>query len=164
MDALEALRSRRSCRKFSDRAVSRDLVELVVDAGRLAATARNEQPWEFVVVSDPGARREIAGLTDYGPFIADSPVCIAVLSRQTKYYLEDGSAATQNMLVAAHALGLGACWVAGDKKSYAPQIARRLGAPADLVLVALVALGYPSGALPSPTKRSLNEVTHWGKF
>ena len=164
MDALEALRTRRSCRRFQDRAVSRDLVEQVVDAGRLAATARNEQPWEFVVVTDPARRREVAALTDYGPFIADAPACIAVLAADTKYYLEDGSAATQNILVAAHALGLAACWVAGDKKPYAPKVAALLGAPPKMHLVAIVALGYAAGPLPNPRKRPLQEVLHWSQF
>jgi nitroreductase len=164
MDALEALRGRRSCRRFADRPVGRELVEQVVDAGRLAATARNEQPWEFVVVADPAARRSIAAMTDYGSFLADAPVCIAVLAEATKYYLEDGSAATQNMLLAAHALGLGACWVAGDKKPYALKIVKRLGAPAELKLVSLVALGWPEGDLPNPGKRSLEDVLHWDTY
>lgn len=127
MDAMEALVTRRSCRQFSSREVGRDLIEKIVDAGRLAATARNVQPWEFVVVVDAAARRELAGMTDTGRFIADAPVCIAVLTKETKYYLEDGSAATQNLLVAAHALGLGSCWVAGDKKPYASKAAAFLG-------------------------------------
>jgi nitroreductase len=164
MDALEALRTRRSCRKFAAREVPRDLLEKVIDAGRLASTARNEQPWEFVVVTDASALRQLGGMTDHGHFIADSPACIAVLAKDTKYYLEDGSAATQNLLLAAHALGLGACWVAGDKKPYAPGIVEYLGAPAGMRLVALVALGWPEGALPSPTKRRLDDVLHWGKF
>ncbi|HUU09537.1 MAG TPA: nitroreductase family protein [Phycisphaerae bacterium] len=164
MDAIEALRTRRSCRRYADRDVPRDLVEKIVDAGRLAATARNEQPWEFVVVTDAAARSEIAAMAEYGAFIADSPVCIAVLAKDTKYYLEDGSAATQNILLAAHALGLGACWVAGDKKAYAPKIVERLGAPATMKLVALVAVGWPEGPLPKPGKRSLADVIHWDMF
>jgi nitroreductase len=103
-------------------------------------------------------------MTDHGPFIADAPVCIAVLAKDTKYYLEDGSAATQNILVAAHALGLGACWVAGDKKPYAPKVVEYLGAPDVMRLVALVAVGWPEGPLPNPKKRPLQEVVHWGKF
>jgi nitroreductase len=65
---------------------------------------------------------------------------------------------------AAHALGLGACWVAGDKKPYAPKIAGLLGAPEGVRLVALVALGWPEGKLPNPPKRTLQEVLHWEKF
>ena len=164
MDALEALRTRRSCRRFAARPVPKELLLQVVDAGRLAATARNEQPWEFVVVTDAAVRREIAAMSDYGKFIADAPACIAVLAKDTKYYLEDGSAATQNLLVAAHALGLGACWVAGDKKAYAPKIVKRLGGPAEVRLVALVALGWPEGDLPSPGKRALEDVLHWDVY
>jgi nitroreductase len=164
MEALEALRTRRSCRRFQGREVPRDLIEQMVDAGRLAATARNDQPWEFVVVTDTARRREVAALTDHGPFIADAPVCIAVLAADTKYYLEDGSAATQNLLLAAHALGLAACWVAGDKKPYAPKVAALLGAPPAMRLVALVAVGYAAGPLPNPRKRSLQEVIHWSRF
>ena len=164
MDALEALRTRWSCRRFARRDVPRDLIRQVVDAGRLPATARNEQPWEFVVVADPETRREIADMTDYGPFIADAPVAIAVLAADTKYYLEDGAAATQNLLLAAHALGLGACWVAGDKKPYAPAVTARLGAPATMRLVALLALGYPEGPRRRPNKRSLEDVLHWEQF
>jgi nitroreductase len=144
--------------------VSRDLIERIVDTGRLAATARNEQPWEFVVVTDKATRREIATMADHGPFIADAPVCIAVLAKDTKYYVEDGSAATQNILVAAHALGLGACWVAGDKKSYADKVALRLGAPAGARLVAMVAMGWPDGNLAQPPKRSLADTLHWEKY
>jgi len=164
MDALEALRTRRSCRKFAAREVPRDLIEKIVDAGRLAATARNEQPCEFVAVTDKAALRHLGSVADHGPFIADCAACIAVLAKDTKYYLEDGAAATQNLLLAAHALGLGACWVAGDKKPYAPAVVEYLGAPAAMRLVALVALGWPGGPLPNPAKRPLGEVLHWGKF
>jgi nitroreductase len=164
MDAFEALTTRRSCRRFAARPVPHDVIEKVVNAGRLACTARNDQPWEFVVVTEKGTRREVAAMTDHGPFIADAPVCVAVLAKDTKYYLEDGSAAAQNILVAAHALGLGGCWVAGDKKPYAPKVAAHLGAPADVRLVALLALGWPEGPLPSPSKRPLQEMIHWEKF
>jgi len=164
MDAMEALRTRRSCRKFSDKPVDRQLVEQIIDAGHLAASACNDQPWEFVAVTDKDARRKIAGLTEYGKFIANSPVCIAVMSKDVTFFLEDGSAATQNILVAAHALGLGSCWVAGDKKEFAPEICRFLGAPADVRLVALVAVGWPSAAPGVPPKRELKDVLHWEKF
>jgi len=164
MDAIEALRTRRSCRRYAAREVPRGLLEQIVDAGHLAATARNEQPCDFVVLTDPGARRAVAAMTDYGKFIADTPACVVVLAKDTKYYLEDGSAATQNLLLAAHALGLAACWVAGDKKPYASKVVRCVGAPEGFRLVALVAVGYPEGPLPTPAKRPLEDVLHWGRF
>jgi len=165
MDALEALRGRRSIRSYRDTPVEREIVETIVDAGRLAATGRGVEPWEFVVVTEARMRKELAGICDYGRFIAQAPVCVVVLCRETKYYLEDGSAATQNMLVAAYALGLGSCWVAGDKKPYAERITQLVGAPPGYKLVSLVAIGYPApGQPPRRSKRPLAEVLHWEKF
>jgi nitroreductase len=164
MDALTAIARRRSTRQFKAVAVPRDILEKIVDAGRLAATARNIQPWEFVVVTSAEIREQLADIAEYGKFIAHAPACIAVLCLDTKYYLEDGSAATENMLVAAEALGVQTCWVAGDKKSYAGEVARLLGAPENYKLVSLVALGYADKPTLRPAKRPLSEVLHWEKF
>lgn len=163
MDALEAIKTRRSVRSYKDDPVPREMLAEIVDCGRLAATARNEQPWEFVVVTEAAMRKAVAEKTEFGEFIAESPACIAVLCKESKYYLEDGSAAIQNILVAARALGLGSCWVAGDKKPYAPEIVKMLGAPDSLKLVGLVALGYPKN-IGAPSKRDRDEVLHWERY
>lgn len=164
MDALEAIEKRRSVRRFTDKPVPRQTLEAIVNAGRWAATARNEQPWEFVVVTDRDTLRALGQATDHGRFIADAAACVAVLCKNTKYYLEDGSAATQNMMVAATALGVDSCWVAGDKKPYCEAILRILGAPLEYKLVALLALGYRADAVKTPPKRSLAEVMHWERW
>jgi nitroreductase len=163
MDAIKILKSRRSVRKYLDRTVPKKVLEDIVDCARLAATARNEQPWEFVVVCDPAVRAKLAGIAEYGKFITQAPACIAVFCKETKYYLEDGSAATQNILLAATAHGIGSCWVAGDKKPYADTVRELLGAPSGMKLISLVAIGYPAEQ-PHPKKRSLKEVIHWEKF
>ena len=164
MDAFEALGTRRSVRRFKPDPVERSEIEKVVEAGRLAATANNLQPWEFVVVTDEAMRRRLATLADYGKFIAQAPVCIVTFSKDTKYYLEDGSAATQNMLVAARALNLGSCWVAGDKKAYAGEIGNLLGMPGGYKLISLVALGHPAEFPSGAGKRPLKEVMHWERY
>jgi nitroreductase len=163
MDAIEALKTRRSVRAYTAEPVSREALASLVDCGRLAASAINIQPWEFVAITDRDLLRRVAEATDYGKFIAGSAACIAVLSRETKYYLEDGSAATQNILVAARAHGLGACWVAGDKKAYAPEVIRILGAPKELRLVSLIALGHPAEH-SEKEKRPLADVLHWDRY
>ncbi|NIA14222.1 MAG: nitroreductase family protein [Nitrospiraceae bacterium] len=163
MDAIETLKTRRSVRRFTPEPVARATIEDMVDCGRLAATARNEQPWEFVVVTDAGVRARLAQLATNGPFIADAPVCIALLCAEGTYYIEDGSAATQNILLAARAYGLGSCWVAGDKKPYADAVLQAVGAPEGQKLVSLIAIGYAE-ATSSPPKRSLDDVIHWERF
>ena len=163
MDAIEALKTRRSVRAYKREAVPREVIEDLVDCGRLAATAINIQPWEFVVVTNPEMLRKIAQTTDHGRFIVDAPACVVVLCQDTKYYLEDGSAATQNILLAARAHGLGACWVAGDKKPYGGQILKLIGAPPGYKLVSLIPLGYPAEQ-PEKAKRPLGQVLHWERF
>ena len=166
MDAIEVLKKRRSVRVFQDKAIAKADLEAIADAARFAPTARNVQPWEFVVITDGKILSKIAELAENGRFIASVKVCIAVFCTDTKYYLEDGCAATVNILNAAAALGIGSCWVAGDKKPYCSEIAQLLSAPPALKLVSLIALGYPQdkNSFRLVDKRPLNELLHWEKF
>jgi nitroreductase len=163
MDAITCLKSRRSIRAYDRRPVSDETIADIVDCGRLAATAMNEQPWVFVVVRDPAVRRLIAEAMGHSAFVAEAPVCVAVLCRQSDYLLEDGSAATENLLLAATAHGLGSCWIAGHKMAYASEIVRLLGAPDDQVLVSMVSIGFAAES-PSPDKRTLSDVLRWERF
>jgi nitroreductase len=141
MDAIEVLKTRRSVRAYERKTVSKAIIEEIIDCGRLAASANNAQPWEFLVATDPDMLRRIAKATDY----------------------EDGSAATENILLAARAHGLGSCWVAGDKKSYAGEICDLMGAPANCKLVSMIPIGYPAES-PEPPKRRVSDVLHWEKY
>ncbi len=166
MDFIELIKKRRSVREFADKSISREVLEKVVDAARYAPTARNIQPWEFVVVADKGNLKELAGITEHGKFIASCGACILVFAQDTKYFLEDCSAATQNAMLAAEALGIASCWVAGDKKPYAGEINILFGVPAEHKLVSIIALGYPltDKVFRIAEKKPFNEVLHWEKF
>lgn len=165
-DILSILKTRRSVRTLLPTPIDDAVLRDIVDCGRLAATAINLQPWEFVVVRDRERLRAIAAITDHGKFIADAGACVAVFCKDIKYFLEDGSAAIQNILVGAWAHGVASCWVAGDKKAYCPDIARLLGVPdgSDLRLVGLVALGRPAAPPKSIEKRPLDTVLHWETY
>ncbi|MBI2193252.1 MAG: nitroreductase family protein [Planctomycetes bacterium] len=163
MDALEALKTRRSVRVFKSNPIPGKVIEDLIDCGRMAPTAINIQPWEFIAVTDAALRARIAGATDHGDFIKAAPLCIAVFCKDTKYYLEDGCNASVCILVAARAHGLGGCWVAGDKKPYAGKIGEMLGSPAGCKLISLLAIGYPAEQ-PLAAKRPLSEVLHWERF
>jgi nitroreductase len=166
MENLELLKFRRSIRSFSNQQVSRADLEKLIDVARFAPTARNVQPWEFVVVTDKQKLAEFAKLAENGRFMAQAAVCIVVFCADTKYYLEDGCAATCSILLAATALGIGSCWIAGDKKPYSLQINTLLHAPLDMKLISLIALGYPqdAGVFKTIEKRSSKELLHWEKF
>jgi len=166
MNTLSALKNRRSSRIFAPgRDIPGDTLIELVDCGRLAPTARNVQPWEFVVITKKDTLVKIAELASTGRFIAGCSACIAVFCSDTKYYLEDGVAATENILIAATDMGLASCWVAGDKKEYTEDIKKLLNAPAQAKLISLIALGYPAGDPKNiPPKRAINEVLHWDHF
>jgi len=163
---LELLKIRRSVRAFQDRIIPKEQLQEIVDAARFAPTAKNVQPWEFVVITDKYKLAEIANLGQNAKFMAQAAACIAVFSTDTHYFLEDGSAATCNILLAATALGIGSCWIAGDKKPYSQKAASLLNAPTGLKLISLVALGYPQeeNAFKIAEKRVLGELLHWEKF
>lgn len=166
MDIIQIIKARRSIREYSDKPIPKEILEKIVDAGRFAPTARGVQPWEFIAVTDIAKLKKIADLAENGRFIVQSKTCIAVFCNDTKYYLEDGCAATENILLAATALGVGTCWVAGDKKPYCGEISVLLNVPMAYKLVSLIALGWPKteDSFREKEKRGLKEVLHWERF
>lgn len=166
MQAQECIKKRCSSRAFSSKTIAPAFIEKLIDCARFAPTARNVQPWEFVAVTERKTLQDLGTLTqDNGRFIGESSCCIAVLCRDTKYYLEDGCAATENILIAAADLGLASCWVAGDKKPYCAKVRELLKVPEGFHLVSLIALGYSeSQSAAGPSKRPLKEILHWEKF
>ncbi len=159
---LDVIR-RRSTRKYEPRPVPKSVLEDLVDAGRLAPTANNTQPWEFIVVVDKEKLVQLGMAIPNGRFIREAAACIVVCSRRTKRFLEDCSAATENILLAAEALGLGACWVAGHGKEYTPFVKHLLKIPRELEVVSLVPVGYPAEK-PVVKKRLLRDVIHWDEY
>jgi len=162
---IEAIRSRRSVRRYRAGEVSREVLETIVDCGRLAPSSNNRQSWEFVVVTEPVTLARLGALATHGKFIAEAAACIVVCGDpgHRSVYL-DGAAATENMLLAIHSLGLASCWVQGFAKDYNPAIQELLGIPDRLVLVALVPVAHAAAAALMPRKRPLAGVLHWELF
>ena len=161
MDALVAIRKRRSIRRYTDIAIPKADLETIVDAGRLAATGSNRQPWDFVVVTD---RATIAQFKVSGAWIASAAaVIVVVMDPRSRWWVEDGAAAIENMLLASTALGYGSCWVEGDALPREEQFKTLLGVPAEKRVMALVPIGVAAES-PAPEKRPLEQVLHWEKF
>jgi nitroreductase len=160
---IEVIRNRRSIRAYTEASVARSIIEEIVDCARQAPTAMNVQPWDFVVLTKREDLAKIPTLIGHGEFIAQSAFAVLLLSRETEYAVEDCSAATENLLLAAAAHGIGSCWVAGTKQAYGPAVAAEFGAPADRQLIAIVSFGYPAEE-PQVEKRPLVEILHWDRF
>jgi len=161
MDALEAIRKRRSVRSFTGEPVPREDLETIVDAGRLAATGHNRQLWDFVVVTETDT---VAALSAATPWLTQAPAVIAVvMDTSSDFWLEDAAAAVQNMMVAATALGYGSCWIEGQTRPHEAVFKTLLRVPAEKRLLTLVAVGVPRG-WPSRQKRTVEDVLHWETF
>lgn len=148
MDTLEAIYTRRSVRKFTDQPVDRDAVMEVLNAGRWAPSGLNNQPWRFVIVSDEEMRGKLALLTKYGNIINNAQVLIGVFLDREAMYNETKDhqgigACLQNMLLAAHALGLGAVWL-GEILNNKEEATRTLGVSESMELMAVLAMGHPA--------------------
>ena len=138
-------------------------MEEIVDCGRLAPTAMNDQPWDFIVLTAKRDLEQIPPLLGHAEFIASAAFAVLVVARGTNYGVEDCCAATENLLIAAAAHGLGSCWVAGTQQAYGPSVAKAFGVPGDRQLIAIVSFGYPAET-PQAEKRPLKEVLHWDRF
>lgn len=164
MDFFETVKKRVSTRQYSPKPITEDILAKIVDAGRLAPTARCVQPWKFIVVTDEKDLTWLSEAAVNGKFLKEAKAAIITFCEDTKYYLEDGCAATENMLLGATALGLGSCWVAGDKKDYAPQVCNRFGAPANCKLISIISLGYPLSETQPKDRKALPEVLRKERF
>jgi nitroreductase len=158
------IKCRHSVREYKPEAVEDGIIRDALECARLAPTANNLQPWLFGVIRDKKLLGEIAGQTDHGKFIERAPVCFAVFGeRNAKYCLEDCCAATENLIIALQAYGVGACWVAGEKKAYAEDVRKLLKVPDRYILVALVPAGYPAD-ITIQKKKELDAVTFFDRY
>ena len=163
MNALEAIEKRRSVRKYTGEPIPKKDLEKIVDAGRLAATGGNQQPWEFIVVTD---RAMIERLKVAAEWMDKAAAIIAVvMDPSSRWWIEDGSAAVENMLIASTALGYGSCWLEGYTLPHEEEFKKLLGIPKEKRLLTLIPIGVP---VAEPTgekkKRSLEEVLHWERY
>jgi nitroreductase len=164
MDAIECIKTRRSVRKFENKPVSKEILEELVACANQAPSAMALYPWQFVVVTDKQRLRRIAEAATYGSFIKEAAACIVVCGdKSNRNTVIDCSAATQNILLAAKALGLGTCWVQGWKASYNEIIAKVINLPEELEVVSLVPIGYPAQS-PNPGKKLIKSIMNWETF
>lgn len=164
LETLEALKSRRSVRSFKDKKVEKEKIIEMIDTARLAPSGKNIQPVEYIIIQDEKKRQEITEIASGGDFIAEAPLCIAVISKKCEHDIEDGSAATENILISAKAQGLDSCWVAGYKKDYSSGIEEYFSLPKDYRLISLLAIGYSDRNPEPPAKKSIEEVIHYENF
>ena len=149
MDTIEAIMTRRSIRKFTDKPVSKEQVKTLLEAGMMAPTSRNHQPWYFVVIDNGELLDKIPEFHQYAQMVREAFFAILVCGDKSRekelaYIIQNCSAATQNILLAAHAMGLGAVWLGiYPREPRIKGITSLVGLPTHVLPVSLIAVGFP---------------------
>lgn len=172
-DILDVIKSRRSITKYLPQAVSWELVSRIVDAGRHAPSCGNLQNWKFIVILSPEKRKAIAEAALQQYWMITAPVHIVVLAMpdmaeryygfrgERLYTVQNCAAAVENMLLEAHSLGLGACWIGAFDEE---MIKRSLGTEEILRPQAIVTVGYAAQTPPKPPKMPMNQVLYFERW
>jgi len=165
MDILEVIKTRRSTRKYEPSPLSEEEINKILEAGRWAPSAANSQPWRFIVLRSQEVRKKLAGTLTWGRFLSEAPlgIAITIIPRASNHPVEDGAAATQNMLLEAHSLGLGACWIGTYGSGDEERAKKVLNIPEDERLLSVIAIGHPAES-PQRTRRELYEVTFTDRY
>ena len=173
MDTLECIKTRASIRKYQDRPLVWDDVVKILDAGRLAPSSGNLQAWKFIVVLDKAKREQIADACLQQYWMATAPVHIVICSEPEKveryygvrgerlYSVQNCSAAAENMLLAAHSLGLGGCWIGAFDEDMVKNI---LGIPKEARPQIILTIGYPDEKPPKQIKHPLTTIIYQNKW
>ena len=167
--AIETIMTRTSIRSFTDRQVSADTIEMLLRAGMAAPTAVNKQPWHFVVVNDRAKLNELGGNGRQSQMWKESPLAIVVCGDMNKalegpaqaFWVQDCSAATENILLAAHTLGLGAVWTGCyPMEERMANVSQVLNLPETIIPLCVIVMGYPNEQPDPKDKWKPENVTY----
>ena len=173
--ALECILTRTSVRQYDEnRTISRDTIETLLRAAMAAPTAVNKQPWAFVAIDNRQDLDSLAAVLPYARMLAKAPLAIVTCGKMKKiidgetpdkgFWIQDVSAATENLLLAAHALGLGAVWTGVyPDADRVKAVQQRLGMPDSIIPLAVVPVGYPAGP-QTPKDKWKTENVHFNRW
>jgi len=166
---IDSIKNRYSVRKFQDRPIEKEKVEALLKAAQLAPSARNVQPWHFVVIDDPAKRAKLTEICKGQKFVAEAPLSIAVCATNTDYvmtcgqpaYTVDASIAAEHINLQAVEMGLGTCWLGAF---YHDQLAELINLPEDYKIVTLLPIGYPAVEKGNRNLKPLQEIVSYNSF
>ncbi|MFC1714931.1 nitroreductase family protein [Candidatus Poribacteria bacterium] len=169
MDVMTAIKTRRSICAYKDRPIEDEKLETVLEAGRLAPSARNLQEWKYVVVKDKALRDKLIELANGQRFVGQAPAVIVACAVQTDHimpceepsYPIDLAISIDHMTLAAAEQGLGTCWIGAFKQD---EIKEFLGIPKEVRVVALLPIGYPDVSPPPKPRKSMEEIVVYDKW
>jgi nitroreductase len=169
MEIYEALLNRRSIRKYARQKISKENIDKILKAAMYAPSAMNLQAWQFIVIDQKELLAEIVKSIPYAEMLKQSAAAIIVcgdsaIEKNESWLLQNCSASIQNILLAAHGLGIGSCWIAihGMDAVY-KKIKAQFNFPENIVPVSLISLGYPDETV-TVEERFIKEKIHYNKW
>ena len=166
MEAMEAILSRRSIRKYTTQPVPDEVIKELLEAAMSAPSAGNQQPWQFVVIRERSILDEIPKYHPYSAMLKEASVAILVCGdlkseKHKGYWVQDYSAATQNLLIAAQAKGLGAVWLGVyPREDRVDGIRKLLGLPEHIIPLSLIPVGFKGEEKPPANRYDASKVHH----
>ena len=173
MELQEAIKGRRSIRNFKKQNIPKETITQLIEAASYAPSAGNIQPWQFIIIRNPTIKKKLAESALNQAHIKQAPIVIVVCADEkrssmgygtrgkTLYCLQDTAAATQNILLTAHSLGLGTCWVGAFNEDDAREA---VNAPEGVRPVAMIPVGIPDGNPKQRSRKLLSQITHYDSF
>ncbi len=163
-DFIKLIKNRRSVREYTNKPIEKRILEEIVDCGRLAPSARNIQPWVFLVVTEKEKLEIISEQMEYGRFIRNAAACIVICGdRKAKRYVEDCCIASENIMLSAKSLGIGSCYVAALGKDV-KGVRELLRVPENFEIICFISLGYFEKNPEPHEKKQMKDVIRWESF
>ena len=165
VDCVEEILNRRSIRKFKLEHVSEKVIKTILEAGRLAPTATNQQPWYFVVARNQEDKQAFI-FSGFNRFVTDADFIVLGVYKKSEVVIEklslmDVTIALQNMVITAKLQGVGSCWMGAFDEN---KLRNTLNLPDDCITVGAVAFGMPDERPKQPPKKHLDEIVHFNKW
>jgi nitroreductase len=169
MEALDAILTRRSIRRFNNHEIPEEKIRKILEAGMSAPSAMDKRPWHFIIIKNKNALEDMSRLSTHSFMIKEASLAILVcgdmdIETIESYLIQGCSAATTNILLAAHSLGLGAVWVGiYPRKDRVETIRTRLALPQSILPLCIIPIGHPAEQKPPQNKYDPTK-THEGKW
>jgi len=169
MSVYDTIKSRASIRRYRARAIREEELKTILDSARLAQSADNKQPWEFVVIRDRSTLKAMVRMAGFQMFVGKAAVVVVCIANPSACggvgtlasYLVDSAIATENMALTAWELGIGSCWIGAYNEI---EIRKLLGVPNRLRIVSLLTLGYPDERPGIKRRKALEEIVHYERY
>ena len=166
---LDSIKKRYSVRKFLNKHVEQEKIDILLEAARLAPSASNKQSWKFIVIKDPEKRKQLTDICRGQKFVSEAPITIAICNTNLDYIMTcgqkapviDGAITAEHIVLQAVELGLGSCWIGAF---YHDEMAELINLPQDYEIIGLLPIGYPAIEKGDRDLKSIGEIVSYDNF